>query len=75
MDHTTQQNAALVEKAAAAAQSLQERAGHLEKVVGAFKLHGSAAENAAGPVPGAPEPLSAPPRLRMIDNNAGKQSA
>jgi methyl-accepting chemotaxis protein-1 (serine sensor receptor) len=38
MDQTTQQNAALVEEAAAAAGSLQEQAGHLERVVGVFKL-------------------------------------
>jgi methyl-accepting chemotaxis protein len=36
----TQQNAALVEEAAAGAQALQDQAGHLEQVVGAFKLEG-----------------------------------
>jgi len=40
MDHVTQQNAALVEEAAAAAQSLQDQAGHLEQVVSIFKLDG-----------------------------------
>jgi len=38
MDQTTQQNAALVEQAAAAATSLQEQAAHLAKAVSAFKL-------------------------------------
>jgi len=38
MDDTTQQNAALVEQAAAAAQSLSEQASQLEEVVGLFKL-------------------------------------
>jgi methyl-accepting chemotaxis protein len=38
MDTTTQQNAALVEQAAAAAQSLREQASRLEQVVGSFKL-------------------------------------
>jgi methyl-accepting chemotaxis protein len=38
MDTTTQQNAALVEQAAAAAQSLREQAARLEQVVGSFKL-------------------------------------
>jgi methyl-accepting chemotaxis protein len=38
MDNTTQQNAALVEQAAAAAQSMQEQASKLSQVVGAFKL-------------------------------------
>jgi methyl-accepting chemotaxis protein len=40
MDQVTQQNAALVEEAAAAAQSLQDQAGHLEQVVDVFKLDG-----------------------------------
>ncbi|MCW5296630.1 methyl-accepting chemotaxis protein [Herbaspirillum lusitanum] len=38
MDEVTQQNAALVEQAAAAAQSLQEQAGKLAQVVSVFKL-------------------------------------
>ncbi|WP_269813945.1 methyl-accepting chemotaxis protein [Rhodoferax ferrireducens] len=38
MDGVTQQNAALVEQAATAAQSLQEQAGHLAQVVSVFKL-------------------------------------
>ena len=40
MDNVTQQNAALVEEAAAAAQSLQDQAGHLEEVVSVFRLEG-----------------------------------
>ncbi|MBC3883397.1 MCP four helix bundle domain-containing protein [Undibacterium sp. LX40W] len=39
MDGMTQQNAALVEEAAAAAQSLQDQAGELAKVVSIFKLN------------------------------------
>ncbi|MDD2923859.1 methyl-accepting chemotaxis protein [Rhodoferax sp.] len=38
MNQVTQQNAALVEQAAAAAQSLQDQAAHLERVVGTFKV-------------------------------------
>lgn len=38
MDMVTQQNAALVEQAAAAAESLQDQAGNLEQVVQVFKL-------------------------------------
>ncbi|RJF92799.1 HAMP domain-containing protein [Noviherbaspirillum saxi] len=38
MDQTTQQNAALVEQAAAAAQSLQNQAAHLAQLVSVFKL-------------------------------------
>jgi methyl-accepting chemotaxis protein len=39
MDQVTQQNAALVEEAAAASQSLQEQAGELAKVVSVFKVN------------------------------------
>ena len=41
MDGMTQQNAALVEEAAAAAQSLQDQAAELAKVVSIFKLNGA----------------------------------
>ncbi|TXT36222.1 MAG: methyl-accepting chemotaxis sensory transducer [Comamonadaceae bacterium] len=41
MNQVTQQNAALVEQAAAAAQSLQDQAQHLESVVSAFKINGN----------------------------------
>jgi len=40
MDEATQQNAALVEQAAAAAQSLQDQAGRLTKAVSVFKING-----------------------------------
>ena len=40
MNQVTQKNAALVEQAAAAAQSLQDQAEHLEHVVHAFKVTG-----------------------------------
>jgi methyl-accepting chemotaxis protein len=42
MDSTTQQNAALVEEAAAAAQSMQSQAGKLAQLVGVFKVNGVA---------------------------------
>jgi methyl-accepting chemotaxis protein len=54
MDDATQQNAALVEQAAAAAQSLQEQAARLDQVVGIFKLDETGS--------GAPAPASAPAR-------------
>jgi len=47
MDEVTQQNAALVEQAAAAAQSLQDQAERLCKTVSVFKL---SANQVAGPV-------------------------
>jgi hypothetical protein len=43
MDEVTQQNAALVEQAAAAAQSLQEQAASLSEVVSVFQVSGGSA--------------------------------
>ncbi|WP_332852069.1 methyl-accepting chemotaxis protein [Duganella sp. S19_KUP01_CR8] len=43
MDQTTQQNSALVEETAAAAQTLRDQADKLEQVVSAFKINASAA--------------------------------
>jgi len=40
MDQATQQNAALVEEAAAASESMQDQAQHLAQVVSAFKIDG-----------------------------------
>jgi methyl-accepting chemotaxis protein len=42
MDQVTQQNAALVEEAAAAAQSMQEQAGNLVDAVSVFRLDSDA---------------------------------
>ena len=47
MDHVTQQNAALVEEAAAGAQSLQEMAADLAQLVSTFKLAEGAATGQA----------------------------
>ncbi|WUR12197.1 methyl-accepting chemotaxis protein [[Empedobacter] haloabium] len=46
MDQVVQQNAALVEQAAAAASSLQDEAGHLAEVVAVFRLKEEAAPSA-----------------------------
>ena len=43
MDEMTQQNAALVEQAAAAAQSMQDQAQQLLREIGMFRLAGDAA--------------------------------
>jgi methyl-accepting chemotaxis protein-1 (serine sensor receptor) len=48
MDQSTQQNAALVEEASAAAQALREEADKLAQVVGAFRLHQQAAHAQQG---------------------------
>jgi methyl-accepting chemotaxis protein len=42
LDQMTQQNAALVEESAAAAESLREQAGRLAGLVGMFRLRGEA---------------------------------
>ena len=48
MDSNTQQNAALVEEAAAAASSLQDQASKLAEVSGIFKVNGSIQSGAQG---------------------------
>ncbi|OFA00079.1 methyl-accepting chemotaxis protein II [Janthinobacterium sp. HH107] len=60
MDGMTQQNAALVEQAAAAAQSLQDQAAELAHVVSIFKLVEGEQKPAAASVP-APAPVAAAP--------------
>jgi methyl-accepting chemotaxis protein len=47
MDQVTQQNAALVEEAAAAAEAMQEQSGQLAQVVSVFRLAGRPAVSAA----------------------------
>ncbi|NOU13729.1 MAG: chemotaxis protein [Methylococcaceae bacterium] len=56
MDDVTQQNAALVEEAAAAAESLEEQAKGLAVMVGTFKV-GSTANNSGGSLKGKHEAL------------------
>ncbi len=48
LDQMTQQNAALVEQSAAAAQSLRDQADQLTQVVAAFKISGSGAGGSGG---------------------------
>jgi methyl-accepting chemotaxis protein len=67
MDQVTQQNAALVEEAAAAAGSLQDQSSHLANVVSVFKLdNNNNIRTAPGPV--SPMAISNP-----VSNPAGKQ--
>ncbi len=60
MDQTTQQNAALVEEAAAASEQLREQAGKLSQTVAVFRLGG--AHDRAVPVP-AVQPKQAAPAI------------
>ena len=59
MDEGTQQNAALVEQAAAAAQSLQDQAATLAGLVGRFQTDGSQARTVAA-APAAVKPAARP---------------
>ena len=72
MDQVTQQNAALVEEAAAAASSLQDRAVELVEVVAVFRLRGDAQGKAlkvAGGLP-APAAVTAGRRLALPGRSA-----
>jgi methyl-accepting chemotaxis protein len=77
MDHTTQQNAALVEEMAAAASSLKVQAQDLVKTVAIFKLNegprvmGSLAQRAATPV-SYNAPRSIAPAKRQIPQVSAK---
>ncbi|MGN0858064.1 MAG: methyl-accepting chemotaxis protein, partial [Stenotrophomonas sp.] len=57
MDETTQQNAALVEEATAAARAMEEQARHLSTAVAAFRLDEGQA--AGTPAPAARRPAAA----------------
>ncbi|MBI2749536.1 MAG: MCP four helix bundle domain-containing protein [Burkholderiales bacterium] len=65
LDNVTQQNAALVEEAAAAAASLNHQAGHMVEVVSTFKLEAGSASRPIGIAHTAPAKKAppAPPRL------------
>jgi len=55
MDGVTRQNAALVEQAAAAAESMREQAGSLSTLVGTFKVKADVPDSAMAPVRARPE--------------------
>ena len=68
MDEMTQQNAALVEQAAAAAESMQEQSQRLAEAVSIFKLDGDdarAVRAAPAPLRKAPVQVAAPPRAAV----------
>jgi len=66
MDQVTQQNAALVEEAAAAAESLEEQARALATAVSVFKV----AQGAAVAVAAAPRPAAAPAKVTPLPKAA-----
>jgi methyl-accepting chemotaxis protein len=73
MDEVTQQNAALVEQAAAAASSLESQANDLKASVSMFRL--GAAHEAGATRPVAPARTVAPVRARAPATPAAKRSA
>jgi methyl-accepting chemotaxis protein len=80
MDQVTQQNASLVEEAAAAAESMQDQAARLAQVVAVFKLDAAAAGAAAAAGTTAPVVKAAParhanPRLAMQAHPAARTAA
>jgi methyl-accepting chemotaxis protein len=85
MDQVTQQNAALVEEAAAASQALQEQAQELAQAVSVFRLDGHAEQDhavdavAAAPapasVPAKPAALAVTPRAPVREPRLGKPLA
>ncbi|WP_199104202.1 methyl-accepting chemotaxis protein [Aquitalea sp. ASV11] len=70
MDENTQKNAALVEEAAAAAESLEDQARHLMDAVSIFRLDGSSAPRLAAPRSGQGRASVSPARLTQ---QAGQQ--
>ncbi len=89
MDDATQQNAALVEEAAAAAKSLQDQAANLAQIVSVFKLDETAAAPkqaaparkiaprtaAPGAQPGVAAPQPREPARRLASRPAAKAAA
>lgn len=67
MDSMTQQNAALVEQAAAAAQSLQDQAGELAKVVSVFKLNAHDAESSKRSAAPRAQPMASTSTSRRVE--------
>ena len=81
MDEVTQQNAALVEQAAAAAQSMQDQASNLSMVVSVFKLDTAAAPRRMAPAafsasaPAARPAVAARPALRKLPARVASPAA
>ena len=72
LDQMTQQNAALVEEAASAAESLKEQSSRLAAAISVFRLHGTAA---ASPTP-APRPVTAArPAAQAVAKPAAQATA
>jgi len=76
MDQVTQQNASLVEEAAAAAESMREQTSSLTDVVSVFKLHAAAMDSSKKPASlSAQSANAAAPQLKPVLNKLPKKSA
>ncbi|NYE58852.1 methyl-accepting chemotaxis protein [Duganella sp. 1224] len=77
MDTVTQQNAALVEEAAAASQAMQEQAARLAEMVAVFQVAGSVAarQAPAARVAAAAAPAPRQPALRLTPRPAAQAAA
>ena len=75
MDSVTQQNAALVEEAAAAAESLRDQASHLVQTVSIFKTHDGQVAAPARTTAAAPARASAKPLRLVPASSAVKRQA
>jgi methyl-accepting chemotaxis protein-1 (serine sensor receptor) len=78
MDNVTQQNAALVEQAAAASQAMQEQAVKLAEMVAVFQVSGGSAAPRApvrAPVAAAPAASAVAPALKLPAKPAARPAA
>ncbi|WP_322064798.1 methyl-accepting chemotaxis protein [Burkholderia ubonensis] len=74
MDEVTQQNAALVEQASAAAQSLEQQAGQQKRAIAVFKLADSGAAAPAAAIK-APAPAPRAPAARPVARRVSRPAA
>ncbi|HEV6965825.1 methyl-accepting chemotaxis protein [Roseateles sp.] len=66
LDQMTQQNAALVEESAAAAESLREQSARMAEAIGVFKLSGSTSRHSAAPMAARPPLAKAAPAMPPV---------
>ena len=75
MDEVTQQNAALVEEAAAAAESLEEQAQNLARSVAVFKMDNSGSRASASQRLAAPTKTAVAPRRATTPTRSAPKPA
>jgi methyl-accepting chemotaxis protein len=75
LDQMTQQNAALVEQSAAAAESLREQSGRMAEVIGVFKLGGAVTRAVAAKAPAAKPAAAKPAAAKLAAKPAAPKPA